>query len=288
MEIDARQTVKTMVRGCYDVQKLRISMGNRIAGNFKVKLGIKPGSQEADQKEADKLLKRIRADYKLITDGIVDRLPSKSKFVSVGVIDTYTELCLVHNYMALQKSEEQQFRYIEKTLEDFPIYNEFLKPTKGIGPAMAGVIISEIDIQRAHYPSSIWKYAGLDVAQDGRGRSRKAEHLIDAEYISKDGEKKERKSITFNPFLKTKLLGVLGGSFLKCKSQYSDEYYNYKNRLGNHPKYKDVSKGHRHNMANRYMIKRFLVDLYIAWRTIEGLSVAHEYSKGKLGIEHRP
>jgi hypothetical protein len=34
------------------------------------------------------------------------------------------------------------------------------------------------------------------------------------------------------------------------------------------------------------MLKRFLVDLYKAWRSLEGLPVAPEYSVGKLGIVH--
>ena len=42
-----------------------------------------------------------------------------------------------------------------------------------------------------------------------------------------------------------------------------------------------------HNMAVRYAVKRFLADLYVAWRTLEGLPVATEYSVGKLGIVHR-
>ena len=39
-------------------------------------------------------------------------------------------------------------------------------------------------------------------------------------------------------------------------------------------------------MAKRYMIKRFLVDLYNFWRKQEGLPVATEYAEGKLGIKH--
>lgn len=39
-------------------------------------------------------------------------------------------------------------------------------------------------------------------------------------------------------------------------------------------------------MAMRYMVKRFLVDLYVAWRTIEGLTVEPEYNEGKLGHKH--
>jgi hypothetical protein len=39
-------------------------------------------------------------------------------------------------------------------------------------------------------------------------------------------------------------------------------------------------------MAIRYMVKRFLADLYKNWRAIEGLVVAPEYSEGVLGKVH--
>ncbi len=170
---------------------------------------------------------------------------------------------------------------------------------------MAGVIISEIDISKAKYPSSLWAYAGLDVGSDGQGRSRRKEHLVDRTYINKAGNEATRVGITFNPFLKTKLMGVLASSFLRVKdSPYADIYRAYKHRLENHPKYgiandaarvaevkekddhKYAPKGHRHNMALRYMVKRFLVDLYNNWRRLEGLPVAPEYSEGKLGMKH--
>jgi len=37
--------IKPLVRGCYDVQKLRIQFGNRICTAFKTKIGIKPRRQ---------------------------------------------------------------------------------------------------------------------------------------------------------------------------------------------------------------------------------------------------
>jgi len=84
------------------------------------------------------------------------------------------------------------------------------------------------------------------------------------------------------------LLGVLASSFLRAgDNRYSQIYRNYKNRLENHQSHKEKTPGHRHNMAMRYMIKRFLVDLYVEWRTLEGLEVMPEYSEGKLGIAHR-
>lgn len=40
-------------------------------------------------------------------------------------------------------------------------------------------------------------------------------------------------------------------------------------------------------MALRYMVKRFLVDLYKAWRALEGLPVIQEYSEAVLNMPHK-
>lgn len=283
--------IKIMVRGAYDIQKLRIMMGNRIVANFKAKLGQKPGMSEEELEEAEKtILTSLRASYKKITDGVTT-LPRQSSFKGDEVISSYTELVLVDQYLSLEQQEEKQFSRLKNVLKDFPIYNEFLEKVYGVGPAMAGVIVSEINIHTAQYPSSLWKYAGLDVvAADGKGRSRKKEHLEESEYTNKAGELATKMGITFNPFLKTKLVGVLGSSFIKqsaAKCPYRKIYDDYKHRLENMPAHADKSKGHRHNMAVRYAVKRFLADLYAVWRKLEGLPVATEYSEGKLGIIHR-
>lgn len=107
------------------------------------------------------------------------------------------------------------------------------------------------------------------------------------QYVDKDGKDAERNGITFNPWLKTKLIGVLASSFVKLKNErYDGIYRGYKARLENHPVHKEKTKGHRDNMAKRYMIKQFLVDLYAKWREIEGLEVHPPYSEAKLGLKH--
>lgn len=280
-----KENLKILVRGAYDIQKLRIQMGNRICANFKGKLGQEPSNKEEtlDPEELN-VLKELRKGYTRITDGIV-RLPTAAKFVGNEIISSYTELCLAEQYFTLLENEKRHFARLEGVLQEFPIYTQYLTKIKGCGPAMAGVIVSEIDISRAKYASSLSKYAGLDVGPDGKGRSRKAEHLVDVTYINKDGEEATRKSITFNPFLKTKLTGVLGPSLLKCGNErYAKIYYDYKNRLENHAIYKEDSKGHRHLMAIRKVVKRFLADLYEAWRPLEGLEVHKPYAEAKLGM----
>lgn len=287
MENTHRAELKSLVRSVYDIQKLRIQMGNRLVANFKAKLGLKPSMPE-DEMDAKgkKILKDLRVQYRRITDGVTV-FPSKRKFTGEGLITEYTELCLIAQYLDLESHEQQHFRRLEPNLTDFPIWTEWLEQVKGCGPAMSGVIISEIDIHKARYVSSLWKLAGLDVASDGRGRSRREEHLVKVQYTNKKGEQDERNSITFNPTLKTKLTGVLGPSFLRVKdSPYARVYYEYKHRLESHEKYKDVTKLHRHNMAIRKMVKRFLADLYVQWRTLEGLPVALEYHEAVLGHVH--
>lgn len=280
--------LKTVVRGAYDIQKLRIQMGNRIVGNFKAKLGQEPGEDENELDAEGKLiLNNLRAHFKKITDGITT-FPRHAKFEGDEVISNYTELCLLAQYVDLEVSEKQHFARLGKILLDYPVYTQFLQGVKGVGPAMAGVIISEIDITKAKYPSSLWAYCGLDVAGDGKGRSRRKEHLVESDYIDKEGEPAKKMGISFNPFLKTKLIGVLGASFLRAgDNPYANIYRNYKNRIENHPDHIEKTKGHRHNMAIRYTAKMFLMDLHMAWREIEGLPVSEPYHVEKLGIVHK-
>lgn len=281
-----KDLLKSIVKSGYDLQKIRIQIGNRVVASFKHKLGQKPGMTEEEmEKEAQNLLSDLRKSYLRLADAMPKVIRQKN-FKGDGLITSFAEYSLVSNYNSVLEAEERQFKDAEKILVDFKIYREFLSKVKGCGPMMSAIIISELDPYKAEYPSQFWKYAGLDVGPDNRGRGRYSEHLVEIEYINKEGEKAIKKGITFNPFLKTKLLGVLASSFLKSKSEYSAYYYNYKNRLENHPVHKEKTPKHRHNMAMRYMIKRFLVDLHVKWRELEGLPVAKEYSEAKLGIIH--
>ena len=374
-------SLRMIVRGTYQIQKQRIAMGNRIVGAFKRDLGQEPGKKEKEEldKESLKLLEQLRRDYKSITEGVVTI--SKKKFKPQGLITDFTQLVLLEQYMGMEEQEKNHFKRFGPLLEDIPIWTEFLKGVGGCGPALSGIIISEIDIHKAEYPSSLWKYAGLDVAEDGKGRSKRKEHLVEREYTAADGHIEKKNSITFNNRLKAKLCGILGPSFLRCggvDSPYAKAYYEYKNRLENHPMYRSVffigktkeelkaagdlfeltkkelaekdfhgpffseevakayakqkrirlsvlkeeeedetmddidpveevveetpatkgrpqyvllnvgnTKLHRHRMAIRYSVKRFLVDLYKAWRALEGLPVAPEYSEVVLNMPHK-
>ena len=302
-----KTNLKAMVNGAYDLQKLRMQAGNRVVANWKIQMGFKTSvkEKENEEKEAQNLLAKIRGSYKRLTDGITDI--NDRNFKGDKIISDFAIFILVKNYEEILKCEEEQMQRFKSELKKFPIYTEFLNPiVKGVGDTLAGVIISTIDIEKAKYASSIWKYAGLDVADDGKGRSRRKEHLVEVEYKDSDGEMQTKKGITFNPFLKSKLMGVLAGSFLKQRkngSKYAEIYYNYKNRYQNRPDLVDEKKTdkngkithwkdgkkkdlHIQNMAMRPAVKTFLADLYEVWRGLEGLEVHKPYAEAKLGIVH--
>ncbi len=264
---------RTTVRSLYDAQKLRIEMGNRM------------GAHQRDHVLDEKWAKRIAERQK-----------------------------------AMRAIERSILRDVEKLLNDFPIY-KWLKDVRGCGPSMSGVIVAEIGatpnkpngwdesvdwnprhgIARFDTVSKLWAYAGLHV-KDGKAPRRK---------------KGERAN--WNGFLKTKLLGVLGPCFLKSASPYREFYDNYKTRKQNtmidicmncegktkivSPETKKLtmckncagiggpapwgkSDGHRHNAAIRYMVKQFVMDLYVKWRTLEGLEVRPPYAEEYLGKVH--
>lgn len=267
----ANSQIRMMTKGVYQLQKLRIQTGNRIVSNFKVKLGQEPGSSEGDlEKEAKIILGKLRKEYTLLTDGVAF-FPTSRSFKASGLIDSYTELCLIGQYVELENNEKEQFKRLAKMLELYPIWTRYLEQVDGVGPALASVIISEIDIHKATYPTSLWRLAGLDVGWDNRGRSRRSEHLIEVGYINADGEQKTKKAITFKPFLKTKLMGVLSGSLLKAgNEQFVPLYRDYKNRLENHPEHRDcyiAINVHKSKEVLGYLPKkiyrrRYVTDMY--------------------------
>ena len=284
MNIDSL-VLKSLVNGFYTIQRNRIQIGNAVVANFKDKIGQDPGTSEEElEVDAKLLLQNLRRSYTRITDGVARLTPRN--FKQDGHISTFSEIALIEMYDSLMEAEQDAEKRIQQAVKEFPIYKVFLEDVKGCGPMMSAVVISQFDIYKAEYPSSLHAYAGLDVV-NGKGRSRQKEHLVDQTYTDRDGKEQIKKGISFNPFVKTKLIGVLGSSFIKTGGPYREVYDNYKHRLQHMPAHAEKTKGHIHNMAVRYMVKRFLTDLYKAWRALEGLPVAPEYSEAKLGIVHK-
>jgi len=379
-----RQDLKAMVNGAYDLSSLRIAIGNRLCATYRAKLGLAPCDPEKlGSKEATDILTTLRKEFQKITDGVKKKLPSLKNFVGKGIISSYTELCLVETYINIEEAEANAFAHLKDMVKEFEIYNSFLEPIRGMGPAYGGVIISSIDIFKARTPSALWQYCGDPTKakegfdekdrQNRRSVTRRKCDLVDRPYRNKAGELSVRKGLAYNPWVRTKLYLMSVGFMRQGRRQYTEQekelrkdiraqmrvckdkrvmatleeqlalvrptgpygnkygeiYDNYMSRLQSHPKYgianeenrkaeaqhdaalyeknlklagemglelednpNFVSKNyspalHRMNMALRYMRKMFLIDLYNAWRAIEGLPIEPPYHEEKLGIYHQ-
>ena len=191
--------------------------------------------------------------------------------------------------------EAQYEKQIAERVKHTALWEKWLKDVKGCGPVMAAVILVSFDINIATTVSKLWQFSGNNPGMV-RGKKRKGDEIIVSDELVRGDRKTPGFVAPFNGWLRTKLNGVLAGSFIKAQAPYAlDYYYPYKHRLesmdwGNASKNPTDKKrpkaGHQDKAAKRYMIKMFLRDLYVQWRTIEGLPVRAPYQEEYLGHKH--
>lgn len=320
------KSLRMMTRGAYDLQQLRIQAGLRLCSNFRAKLGLIGQTEESDEadeiaatldegedgkeraKEAKKILDLLRAEYKMLTTGISKNreLPTRKGFKGAELISDYAELLLVNQYERLVIDEKKAFGQLLDVMEQIPVWTEWLSHQTGIGPAMGAVLITSFDPHKAVYPSCFLSLSGVACSpKDGMGMSRRKEHLIEREYVAKDGTTKTKLSTVFDPWLQARLLAVLGPCMMRANSPYRKFYDEYKHRIQTDPqrlKMTDAAKSKLrlagedvrniwppsriHRAAIRYMLKIFLINFWREWRELENLPLAPSYWEAKRGYEH--
>jgi hypothetical protein len=196
--------------------------------------------------------------------------------------------------------ELEMERKLKESVQEQPIWHYFLKHVTGCGETMAAVIISEIDIHKAETVSKIWQYAGLNSGMV-QGKTAKGKGIDRKVTVHKDlirGDKLTQGFLSpYNQFLKAKMVGTLAGCMIRAQSEYALKfYYPYKHRLEcmdwgkvskNPTDPKRPKAGHQDKAAKRYMIKMFIKDLYVAWRTLEELPVRVPYAEEYLNKVHQ-
>jgi hypothetical protein len=297
----------------------RIIIGNQLVNQFKNKLGLEAYSKlrdkyilsiddELDDKQKAKLSDQLRKSFHEVTEGVVEIMKSvKAKFPDpehvtqhyfekwvethpeeTGLISTWGEYQQLDMYESLKKDEENAKKALESIIKTHPLWVNYFKNVKGIGPIAAGRIIGNFNINVAVHCSSFIKYAGLDCVD---GRARKMSDTIEETYIDQKGKVQIKKSLGYNPAVKAALLGVIGPSFLKVNNlKYRKIYDDMRERYSQRPDIQEkvaAKKCSVHMMALRYMVKQFVKDLWIKWRTLEGLPLnGGPYEEGVLGLHH--
>lgn len=269
-----------------------------------------------------RILVRTREDFQSMRQKVDNRMGRKANGEQQNVEQRTFRLEDLEMFKKIaddaKEKEIECEKNLKRVLKRFPIWTEYLEGVKGVGTIAAGWLIGEFDIEKATTVSKMWQFAGLnpgmvrgvkDIEKDKYKPSMgevireyttmkgvNHVHVLTDELIKGD-KLTEGFTSPFNQNLRTALVGVLADGFIKQQNYYCMEfYYPYKARLeqeentvlhvGKEKQWKEVNKGHRDRAAKRYMIKMFLKDLYVAWRTIEGLPVRPSYQEEYLGHKH--
>ncbi len=288
----SKEQLRTLVSGMYDIQHLRIATGNRVVASMRPSLMEKMKDMKDSEKDA--ILADILKEYHRITDYFVSEYKGQGRIDKVFThmsglefIKSKVDYEIVSTYVDLRSSEERLAKQVERVVKEHPMWERFFEGVRGCGPLMAGVCLAYLDPYKANYCSSFWKYVGVDVVwseKNERWEGRAKWHTEEREYTDREGNTKKKNGITYNPIVKTKLVGVLSGSFLKAGGKYADIYRNYRHRLECRPDLQKEAPAHIHRMASRYAVKMFLQDLWKSWREYEGLPTPDPYREGKLGM----
>lgn len=173
-----KNQIRCLISNIYDLQKLRISAGNRLVQSFYIKLGIQPStSPDNADKEERKMIDKLKLDYKRISDAVSSNNISIKKAIkelneqkdikdNLAVVRDDMDYKLIESYMKLLESEESSIKVLDTYVKQHPLWEQFFEPIKGCGTLMSAVCIAYFDIRKARYVSSFYRYAGLDTVQD--------------------------------------------------------------------------------------------------------------------------
>ena len=138
----AKTELRGLVRGYNDVQQVRIMMGNRIVGDQYRRFGLKPGEKKGNLKGLpDDLMREIVKEYRRVTDGIVvnmREIPKIMRSVHPGIIASEVMFIFVDVYLGFARKEYLLKKELERELENFPIWTDYLKNIVGVGETLGG------------------------------------------------------------------------------------------------------------------------------------------------------
>lgn len=333
----------------------------------------------------DKLKNAVRYFYDLqqLRMQSQGRSDKKSK-VAEAHLDEDDKDFLKRQSKKLNDIEKDALKEVGRLLKGIPIYEHYLKDTRGIGPTLAGVLISEINIEKCNTVSQLWAWCGLSnerycadchtIVPEKPHEENKCPNCSGTKHYHKAIKPRRGEKLKYNPWLKSKMLKVMGDCLMRTCSLDENGYYNtrwvekptgeypvikekhkddngklksrpyceripyngtpFRKTFDDYKKYKEnnilkicmgcngsgkvtrverdkvvdigtkkprtkskcpncdgtggpapwgASAMHRKNAANRYMVKQFLLQLWVFWRELEGLEVRDPYAVEYLG-----
>lgn len=188
--------------------------------------------------------------------------------------------------------ENDQIKIMEKSVQKLPIWTDWAKDVRGLGPKSLAVIIGEVgDLSSYPSHSHVWKRCGLAVI-DGNRQGGLAKGSSKDAWID-HGYNRQRRS----------MIWVIGDAMINHqiakvkdaegndtgeripKGPYGEAYLSRKKyELERDPEMKPIVA---HRRAQRYMEKRLLKHLWQAWRRADGTLPERAMRSIPAANEHR-
>lgn len=296
-----------------DIIEMRVKLGNRL----KIKKDGTPQKIPEDQKYKE------YKSYEDLTEEELEILhqeegePESVDFYKGKQIEVSRfrgslrsrDACLVEKiYEELIVAENELTFEMQTIASLFPLWSEFLEGVPGCGEISTLYMLSMIDIHKATNVSKIWSFAGLSpgltrgmkFVKHKSPKKYKPENpnweiirlaptgvIVRTDQMVRSDRKTEGFLCPYNQRLRMRLCGILAGSLMKKDNYYRVNFYDtYRHRIENEEEWREKKKGHKHKAAVRHMIKMFLIDVYRAWRALEGLPIRNLYAEEYLGKKH--
>jgi hypothetical protein len=326
----AKRRLRVIVESYYDVLDQRIRTDHRVRnyaehGGLIAVLGDeesyrlqRAGVQEykkaiKDLKFSDKEEKEIKRIGGIENYKAKDEPDQKRVDFFLGYLEAEKELDGWHQSMNKVMSGQEAYlkRLAMGEIADHPLWTEWLQYVYGIGPCLAGGLLSWVDIRRCDHVSQLWKYAGQAVKTEKwtcRACGNEIPHhpsLRDdvkcpkcansMQPIGAADRRVKGEKTGYNPRLKTHCFKI-AESFVKqnaAKSGYRRLYDQFRAKVDSEPCNKvhldEKTKkpipcfdAHKFAKAKRLVIKVFLAHCYLKWRGIVGLPTSDPYVFGMM------
>lgn len=217
---------------------------------------------------------------------------------------------LARMYRGAIAEERESLKLVETAVRAHPAW-PWLKDVRGIGPSLAGRLLARLDIGRATSPASFWAYCGLATVaarewtctrcrttvrrpahrppSGGAPRCPRRGcggtlHEMDPTARIAQPWRGAGGAPAFDRAAKQACY-LIGVSFTRQGGRYKEYYKEVRAQLeAAHP---DWPKARRYLTALRRTEKRFLADLWCAWREAEGLPIPGPHAGARDRRSHR-
>lgn len=258
------QQFKQNVRNLKAIQETRTKIGNGIYGTLKESL-IKDSPLYPKIME----MRRNKSVDKKKTEGMIQKT-IKEQGIDKKELDRLFKKAKKEDFYHKEISRilREGEKMLKRSLQQMPIYVNWLSQIRGMGVLTSAQLIAIVgDITRFDKPSSLTHYFGGHNDEEGRAtRPRRG------------------KEASWNPKAKALLFGVIGDNFIKQRAIFRKIYdkrtaktkrmhpeWWHLNPDGTKAKGKNMHPKHGYRDGIRVMMKRFLLEFWIASYQAKGL-----------------